>query len=275
MPPAGSPPNSLHGQSTLMHVFVAVAHVTLRANRGSTPNDRRIELPTRYRSYSWSQTCRPSPTESGTAPTSWVTAPFPSDTCYTCVVNTTRRRAVEFTSGSVALDLVDTVAARANSPRDLLKTPSDLAQWLKGSGLVRSLVLIDEHLLADTRDLREAVFRAASRAIDGKPMTSSDRRLLNRWAARMPLAPQLTQAGAVRWRADEPGPAAIVTIARDAVVLLGGELKGRLRRCRRCRMIFVDRSRPGQRRWCSSAAGCGNKERLARRRSHRAGRPSA
>jgi predicted RNA-binding Zn ribbon-like protein len=209
------------------------------------------------------------------APTSWVTAPFPSDTCYTCVVNTTRRRAVEFTSGSVALDLVDTVAARANSPRDLLKTPSDLAQWLKGSGLVRSLVLIDEHLLADTRDLREAVFRAASRAIDGKPMTSSDRRLLNRWAARMPLAPQLTQAGAVRWRADEPGPAAIVTIARDAVVLLGGELKGRLRRCRRCRMIFVDRSRPGQRRWCSSAAGCGNKERLARRRSHRAGRPSA
>jgi predicted RNA-binding Zn ribbon-like protein len=222
--------------------------------------------------------CQVPGTKIGRAPDSLVSGvvngPPDLDTCYTCVVNTTSPRVVEFTSGSVALDLVDTVAARPDTPRDLLKSPSDLARWLKEAGLVRSLVSIDEHLLTDTRDLREAVFRAASQAIDGKPVTSFDRMLLNRWAAREPLAPQLTQTGAVSWRADELGPAAVATIARDAVVLLGGDLKGRLRRCERCSMIFVDRSRLGQRRWCSSAVGCGNKDRLARHRSGRAGKAS-
>lgn len=196
------------------------------------------------------------------------------DACYTCVMEmkASGSRAVEFVSGSAALDLVDTVASRADAPRDLLSNPSDLARWLKEASLVQSLVPTGEDLLEEARVLREAVFRTASRAIDDKPPALSDRSLLNGWASQNPLAPQLTRAGVVTWRAEDPGRAALVTIARDAVVLVGSDLRRQLRRCEGCSMIFVDRSRPGKRRWCSSAAGCGNKERLDRSRSKRAGR---
>jgi predicted RNA-binding Zn ribbon-like protein len=96
---------------------------------------------------------------------------------------------------------------------------------------------------------------------------------LNRWAAHAPLAPQLTEQRDLIWVSERPVEAIFATIARDAVDLLSGPLAGRIRECSApdCALLFVDRSRPGQRRWCSGAA-CGNRTRTKTYRARRKGR---
>lgn len=60
--------------------------------------------------------------------------------------------------------------------------------------------------------------------------------------------------------------AVLSTIARDAIALLSDGGADRIRRCDGCAMWFLDRSRPGKRRWCSSSIKCGNRDRLHRYR---------
>jgi predicted RNA-binding Zn ribbon-like protein len=64
--------------------------------------------------------------------------------------------------------------------------------------------------------------------------------------------------------------AALSTVARDSIDLFTGAFADRLRECDspECALLFVDTSRPGRRRWCSSDA-CGSKDRSAAcRRRH-------
>jgi len=60
------------------------------------------------------------------------------------------------------------------------------------------------------------------------------------------------------------------TIACDALDLLCGPLAGRIRECSApaCALLFVDASRPGRRRWCSTEA-CGNRVRTKAYRRRR------
>jgi predicted RNA-binding Zn ribbon-like protein len=59
------------------------------------------------------------------------------------------------------------------------------------------------------------------------------------------------------------------TVARDAIELFTGPNQARIRQCAgpTCSPVFVDTSRPGQRRWCSMER-CGNidKQRASRAR---------
>jgi predicted RNA-binding Zn ribbon-like protein len=59
-------------------------------------------------------------------------------------------------------------------------------------------------------------------------------------------------------------------IARDAIELLTGPQRERLRECaaQDCRGIYVDTSPGRTRRWCS-AARCGNRARVAAHRARR------
>ena len=59
-------------------------------------------------------------------------------------------------------------------------------------------------------------------------------------------------------------------VANEAVTLLGGTDRGRLRKCGNegCAILFVDLSRSGARRWCSMAA-CGNRHKVAEFRRRR------
>jgi predicted RNA-binding Zn ribbon-like protein len=52
----------------------------------------------------------------------------------------------------------------------------------------------------------------------------------------------------------------VSAIARDAIDLVAGPHAERIRECAAddCSLIFVDLSRPGQRRWCSMER-CGNR----------------
>jgi predicted RNA-binding Zn ribbon-like protein len=159
--------------------------------------------------------------------------------------------------GSVALDLVATVADRPGAHRDRLQSPDDLGRWLVEADLVRAPAVADEEL-ADARALREAVWSLVERSLGDRTPRPADRRFVNEWATRRP---QVTQLGA-GWSPTSAGPSDVETalsaLARAAVELLSGPDRARIRRCGRCTLHFVDRSRPGTRRWCSMEL-CGNR----------------
>ena len=66
--------------------------------------------------------------------------------------------------GSLALDLVATVADRPGSHRERLQTPDDLDRWLVETGLVRTPGASPEDL-GDVRVLREAVWSLVERSL--------------------------------------------------------------------------------------------------------------
>jgi predicted RNA-binding Zn ribbon-like protein len=162
-------------------------------------------------------------------------------------------------SGRVCLDFVATVGERWRRSFERLLGPEDLARWFVESGLLEDPPSVSERQLAAGRELREAINRLARPGVEPE---AGDRTKLNRWAARAPLAPQLTERDELLWTSKRPVEAAFATIARDAVDLLTGPLVDRIRECGApdCALLFVDTSRPGQRRWCSGAA-CGNRTR--------------
>jgi predicted RNA-binding Zn ribbon-like protein len=171
------------------------------------------------------------------------------------------RRTFEFISGSVALDLLDTITERSSDvPTDLLRTDDDAVRWLEAGGLAP----VDECQVVQLRLLRWAIESLAD-ALPGRPIPEAAT-VLNRFAAHPDGAPQLPEGV----HAAEPPTAAhaLSTVARAAMDLL--ESPHRVRRCDGCAMRFLDTSRPGSRRWCSSTNKCGNRARLRRHR----GQPS-
>lgn len=104
----------------------------------------------------------------------------------------------------------------------------------------------------------------------GMELGADDRLELNQWAARRPLAPQLSEQGELVWVSQRPLEAAFATIARDVVDLLTEPLAARIRECAAsdCALLFVDSSRPGRRRWCAGEA-CGNRTRTKAYRQRR------
>ena len=68
----------------------------------------------------------------------------------------------------------------------------------------------------------------------------------------------------------DPAASALSAVARDAIGLFATADALRLRECAspECGLLFLDLSRPGRRRWCSSNA-CGGKARAAAYRQRR------
>lgn len=175
----------------------------------------------------------------------------------------------EFIAGSLSLCLVDTFGDRGGSGLERLREPQDLVAWLGATGLLRFDGLVATPAdLNGARALREAVYRCGLTAIADASMDEADVALINQFASRPPLRPQL-QNGAVVLSAPDPVGAALSTLAADAIATLTAPQRERIRICPECRMMFVDTSRPGRRRWCSSASGCGNRAKV---RNHRARR---
>jgi predicted RNA-binding Zn ribbon-like protein len=170
-------------------------------------------------------------------------------------------------SGRLCLDFVATVGERWRRCFERLLAEEDLARWMAETGMVQTAPAVSSSQLATGRVLREAINRLARPGLDPE---SDDRDTLNRWAARASFAPQLTTEGKLAWVAARPVEAMFAAIARDAVDLLTGPLATRIRECSApdCALLFVDASRPGRRRWCSTEA-CGNRTRTKAYRQRR------
>ncbi|HEX7048797.1 MAG TPA: CGNR zinc finger domain-containing protein [Longimicrobiales bacterium] len=194
-----------------------------------------------------------------------------------------------FIGGHIALDFANTVSDHASeSPRERLTGYADLVAWARRTG---SLSAADARALErearrhperaaraleTTITLREAVYRVFSALAHHRTPDSDDLAMLH--AARV----RALEAAEPEWQQDRGlvlrWPNSPVDLARPlhpillaACELLESPDLERLRQCGNppCGWLFIDRSRNGSRRWCSSA-DCGNLSRVRRFRRRRA-----
>jgi predicted RNA-binding Zn ribbon-like protein len=181
-----------------------------------------------------------------------------------------RRR---FRTGRPCLDLVHTGGEGALAPWEIIDDPDDLGRLL---GVILGLPSLpaNEADLAAMRPLRAALTRLAYDLAEGStppipidPPRPDDIVTVNAAAAVPPLVPALRPDGGATFVAPT-APAALSTLARDAVDLFGGPLARRIRVCaaENCGLLLVDTSRPGRRRWCSMEL-CGNRAKIRTHRS--------
>jgi predicted RNA-binding Zn ribbon-like protein len=178
-----------------------------------------------------------------------------------------------FLSGRLCLAFCATLGQRWRSNLERLRTADDLARWYVEAGLLDARLPTSRVGLRQARRLREAIYRMAKALIAGQAPSVGDEAIINTAAAAPPLVPRIRH-GAASLVAPGPGgeaeAAALSVVARDAVDLFTSLLSSRIRECAssHCGLLFVDLSRPGQRRWCSSTT-CGGRERAAAYRRRR------
>ena len=187
-----------------------------------------------------------------------------------------------FGSGRICFAFTGTLGRRGGGePLERLASPADLERWTQEAGLAKRTRVSAEDLV-EARRLREAMYRAADAVRVGTRPAASDRDLLNTWAARPALAPQMGTDGALGWHGGDSVREVLAAVAQDGITVLVDH-RGRLRVCANphCGGLFVDVTRPGNRRWCSMAT-CGNqakktayRARLKRKLAHASGHPPA
>ncbi|CAH1664593.1 CGNR zinc finger domain-containing protein [Chelatococcus asaccharovorans] len=159
-----------------------------------------------------------------------------------------------FNSGRLSLDLPATIRRRASTPQDVLATSGAPARWLRDAFLTQGLLVLSSPEERELLALRDTIWNLADAAAGQRPLPEEAVAHLNKVASHALAVPQLDAAsGRTRLIADDPFRTALATVARDAVELLGGPQKAKIKACAQtdCRMLFVDASRSSRRRWCS------------------------
>jgi predicted RNA-binding Zn ribbon-like protein len=178
-------------------------------------------------------------------------------------------RAFEPISGHRALDLLATLRDRHHEPTECLNAPADLDRWLAAVQLKPDRGASETDLEA-ARRLRETIDRLARATLNAEQPPIADLRVLNAWARRPPLAPQIASGFEHRWSGGVE--AALVTIAREAVELLTTSQRTLIRECAatpKCSRIYLDRSPGHRRRWCHMQ-WCGSSAKMRSYRRRRA-----
>jgi predicted RNA-binding Zn ribbon-like protein len=168
-------------------------------------------------------------------------------------------------AGRICLDFARTLRYRGR-PGETEELPDQaaLAAWLLQFGPKLPERLPTSAQLALARRLREAVHQliTAARAGAARPPAAVEE--VNAAASRPLPAPRIDAGGQLSWHAADPVTAVLALIARDALDLVTSPAAGRLRECANpyCRVLFLDNSRPGARRWCDMST-CGNQAKKA------------
>jgi predicted RNA-binding Zn ribbon-like protein len=167
----------------------------------------------------------------------------------------------------LAIEFANTHYAVRGEFREGIGTPAHLAAWLRDQSLVAGPDLsVGATQVTTFRALRVAIRSLCQACVDALPGDDQHVEVLNAAAATAPRWPQLHYTGrayAVSEHTRQVGAdAALATIARDAIAILGGPLRTDIRACQGpgCVLFFV-KDHP-RRQWCS--AGCGNRARAAR-----------
>lgn len=197
----------------------------------------------------------------------------------------------ELTGGALALDFANTLNDRESVPSETLTTYKRLLEWSEQSGALPGQLCADlliaarkaprkaSRALAQARNLRELVFSLFAGAKSGAGLTAPLLDDFNRWIGRANARTRLTYAaGEFSWRCDPPpdDPTAMLwPVVQSAVSILTDKpTLSRVRLCEGegCAWLFLDTSRPGNKRWCDMTV-CGNraKAKRYRQRHHAAG----
>ncbi|MFJ1732911.1 CGNR zinc finger domain-containing protein [Streptomyces sp. NPDC088254] len=187
---------------------------------------------------------------------------------------------VALVGGHPVLDFVNTVAWRLDSVRtaDRVQGAEAWARWAVAGGLLtadRAEALLQEapadsasakDATAALVDLRATLCPILDALVDDEAPPAEEWEALRRSLMQAREDATLPPTFPLRWQsgADRLGDLrhALALLTED---LLGGDDLGRIRRCAGpgCGWFFLDRSRSGTRRWCSSD-DCGNRDRARR-----------
>jgi predicted RNA-binding Zn ribbon-like protein len=172
-----------------------------------------------------------------------------------------------FGLGHVTLDFLASLGGPAGRRIERLAGPRDLDRWITEAGIAAAPCASGQQL-DDARELREAIRRILDCARDRGRPGAPDLRLVNEWARRPVAAPQIGPGLARVSVGPDPVTGALAHIARESVDFVTGPELARVRTCAGCTLLFLDRSRPGTRRWCSMER-CGNRNKTAHYRQKR------
>ena len=163
----------------------------------------------------------------------------------------------------LALDLVNTLVSRGGRPQELLATPADLDDWMRGEA--SRLPWPGNASAADLDSFRALRAAIADLLTAGRTGTEPDRHAID--AVNAALADGTTHlgwtAGELRRSSPTPGRQARHLIASDAAELLTTGLRQSIRTCEHPDCVLQFLARNPRRRWCTSE-GCGNRARVAR-----------
>ncbi|MFI9719884.1 CGNR zinc finger domain-containing protein [Streptomyces sp. NPDC052396] len=181
--------------------------------------------------------------------------------------------AFPFFGGRPCLDFVATLGRRHATPVERLPDPAALARWIEQARLggPADEARVTTGDLAAARTLREATHRLLTAAMAGRAPDPADADQVNQAARRPDLVPQLALRDGrpeLHTPSGQPVRAVLSTVARDAVLLVGGPLLDRVKECGNpdCSLLFLDDSQARRRRWCSMDR-CGNLAKVAGYRS--------
>lgn len=178
-----------------------------------------------------------------------------------------------FDAGAVCLDFAHSGGEGQYAVFESLHEPADLAEWLAQPPLAAVLTVpVTARELTAAKALRQAIWVAAHARADRRPVPAEAIATINRAAADAPLLPELSADGTTAgWAPPVRATQALSTLAAEMIELLSTPLSERIRECAsdNCPLVFVDKSRPGARRWCAMER-CGNRHKLRALRARRA-----
>jgi predicted RNA-binding Zn ribbon-like protein len=173
--------------------------------------------------------------------------------------------------GRPALDFVNTRRERWRRDVECLLSVEEVVTWLMRAGLLAQPMRAPASVLAEARELREAIDEGVRAAVERRGPDPVAVALIDDWLALAGSRPALVADRngrpvlAERVSAESPRRA-LGMVAYDAARMLGIPAeRARVRICGSdtCSARFYDRSPAGARRWCSMAA-CGNQNKARR-----------
>jgi predicted RNA-binding Zn ribbon-like protein len=168
-----------------------------------------------------------------------------------------------FDSGDISLDFAYTGSMGGRPEWERWHGPRDLEGWVEERFGVR--IRATEHDLRTAKTLRDAIAGLVTDVSRGRRQRPDQQAVVNRYAARPDVAPQLGS--------EPPEPTLnelLASLAREAVHMLGDH-SDRIRQCGAddCAVVYLDTSRSANRRWCSMSR-CGNRHKVRNQRARQA-----
>ncbi|QFU85239.1 CGNR zinc finger domain-containing protein [Amycolatopsis sp. YIM 10] len=186
-------------------------------------------------------------------------------------------QAFPFDPGAFFLELLLTGGPEADQRWELLRGTADLAAWLVDSRLALTAPIDAEDVrirpaeLRDIKQFRDTLWTVAHVVAAAEEPNEDELEIINA-AAESSLRPRIAlDTGVCEWATPITGTQVLGTAAREAIDVIGGDRIDRLRECEAedCALVFLDTSRPGNRRWCSMQR-CGNRHKVKAYRARQA-----
>jgi len=163
-----------------------------------------------------------------------------------------------FRSGMPCLYLVETFGEWTRRRYDRILNGEVWNTWLKLIDFPTPTHTATTKDLTKMAELRRAIYGMGQSIVKNLPPLETDIQVINHFASFPTPQIQLSKSGdQCEYSLGISQEQILSLFARDAIQLFSGEFSNRIRECKShiCPVVFVDKSRRGDRQWCSTNCG--------------------